>query len=409
MNLVTNIGRAAAPISILKQRNFGLIWSAMTVSQMGSQMETVVVVWYVLNLTDSPLLVGLTATARLGFNFLALFAGATADIVPRRTLMIIVQAVLASLAVLMLVLIVTDLIEVWHIFVITLLAGLARIFQMPTAQSLAVDSVVPERIPNAVALISAAMNLALIIGPILGGLLFDVFGPEGAYVMVASVYVLSGSLTFLIGETRVTIAKKGESVFSLVAEGLRYVKGNQLLWSALFVAVIFNITGFSFHTTLVPIFAKDVLGQDSFGLGILISTFGIGGLVGSMFWASISNVKHTGIFCFLAVIGWHSTMIVFAASTNFYLSVGILAVTGMMFSSSLVLVLTVLMKTGLPEFRGRLMGLRTLAIYAHAFGSLGAGAIAGVWGAPSAAVLSGIFGISMMLGLALLAPKLRRF
>ena len=409
MNLVTNIGRAAEPISILKHRNFGLIWSAMTVSQMGSQMETVVVVWYVLNLTDSPLLVGLTATARLGFNFLALFAGATADIVPRRTLMIIVQAVLASLAVLMLVLIATDSIEVWHIFVITLLAGLARIFQMPTAQSLAVDSVVPERIPNAVALISAAMNLALIIGPILGGLLFDVFGPAGAYVMVASVYILSGSLTFLIGETRVTIAKKGESVFSLVAEGLRYVKGNQLLWSALFVAVIFNITGFSFHTTLVPIFAKDVLGQDSFGLGILISTFGIGGLVGSMFWASIPNVKHTGIFCFLAVIGWHSTMIVFAASTNFYLSVGILAVTGMMFSSSLVLVLTVLMKTGLPEFRGRLMGLRTLAIYAHAFGSLGAGAIAGVWGAPSAAVLSGIFGISMMLGLALLAPKLRRF
>ena len=381
----------------------------MTVSQMGSQMETVVVVWYVLNLTDSPLLVGLTATARLGFNFLALFAGATADIVPRRTLMIIVQTVLASLAALMLVLIATDLIEVWHIFVITLLAGLARIFQMPTAQSLAVDSVVPERIPNAVALISAAMNLGLIIGPILGGLLFDVFGPEGAYVMVASVYVLSGSLTFLIGETRVSIANKGESVFSLVAEGLRYVKGNQLLWSALFVAVIFNITGFSFHTTLVPIFAKDQLGQDSFGLGILLSTFGIGGLVGSMFWAAIPNVKHTGIFCFLAVVGWHSTMIVFAASTNFYLSVGILAVTGMMFSSSLVLVLTVLMKTGLPEFRGRLMGLRTLAIYAHAFGSLGAGAIAGVWGAPSAAVLSGIFGISMMLGLALLAPKLRRF
>ena len=381
----------------------------MTVSQMGSQMETVVVVWYVLNLTDSPLLVGLTATARLGFNFLALFAGATADIVPRRTLMIIVQTVLASLAALMLVLIATDLIEVWHIFVITLLAGLARIFQMPTAQSLAVDSVVPERIPNAVALISAAMNLGLIIGPILGGLLFDVFGPEGAYVMVASVYVLSGSLTFLIGETRVTIANKGESVFSLVAEGLRYVKGNQLLWSALFVAVIFNITGFSFHTTLVPIFAKDQLGQDSFGLGILLSTFGIGGLVGSMFWAAIPNVKHTGIFCFLAVVGWHSTMIVFAASTNFYLSVGILAVTGTMFSSSLVLVLTVLMKTGLPEFRGRLMGLRTLAIYAHAFGSLGAGAIAGVWGAPSAAVLSGIFGISMMLGLALLAPKLRQF
>ena len=404
-----HINRAAGPITILRQRNFGLIWSAMTMSQMASQMETVVVVWYVLNLTDSPFLVGLTSAARLGFNFLALFAGATADIVPRRTLMIIVQAVLASLALLMLTLIVSGLIEVWHIFIVTLGAGLARIFQMPTIQSLAVDSVSTDRIPNAVALINAGSNIALVLGPILGGLLFDYFGPEGAYVLVASLYILSGSATLMIGATRASASVKGESVFTMVAQGLRYVKGQQLLWSALLVAVIFNITGFSFHTTLVPIFAKDVLYRDSVGLGILISSFGIGGLVGSMFWASIPNLRHIGLLCILAVMGWHSTMILFAASTNFYFSVGILVVTGMLFSSSLVLVLTVLMKTGRPEFRGRLMGLRTLAIYAHAFGSLAAGAAAGALGAPAAAVLSGAFGIVMMIMLALIAPKLRRF
>jgi len=213
----------------------------------------------------------------------------------------------------------------------------------------------------------------------------------------------------LIGATRVSEEVKRESVFTLVAEGVRYAKGEQLIWSALLVAVIFNITGFSFHTVLIPIFAKDVLDRDSVGLGILISSFGIGGLVGSMFWASIPNLRHTGLWCILAVVGWHSTMIVFAASTNFYLSVGILVVTGMMFSSSLVLVLTVIMKTGRPEFRGRLMGLRTLAIYAHAFGSLAAGAVAGWMGAPTAAVLSGIFGIAMIIVLAVIAPKLRRF
>ena len=408
-NLAANLGRAVRPISILRQRNFGLIWSAITISQMGSQIEMIVVVWYVLNLTDSPFLVGLTASARMGFNFLALFAGATADLVPRRTLMIIIQAVLASLALVMLVLIVSGQIEVWHIFIVTLAAGLARIFQMPTAQSLAVDSVPTDRIPNAVALVSAGGNIALVIGPILGGLLFEIFGPEGAYVLVASLYIASASAAMLMGSTRMTEAQKGESVFTLVAQGLRYVKGEQLLWSALLVAVIFNITGFSFHTTLVPIFAKEVLARDSVGLGILISSFGIGGLIGSMFWASIPNLKHTGLLCILAVVGWHSTMIVFAASTNFYLSVGILVVTGMLFSSSLVLVLTVLMKTGRPEFRGRLMGLRTLAIYAHAFGSLAAGAAAGLLGAPTAAVLSGLFGIGMMAVLALIAPKLRRF
>ena len=409
MNLVTNLGRAASPLSTLRQRNFGLVWSAITLAAMASQMETVVVVWYVLNLTDSPLLVGLTASARMGFNFLALFAGATADIVPRRTLLVIVEALLASLAVLMLILIASGMIQVWHIFVITLASGLARIFQQPTAQSLAVDSVPQDRISNAVALINAGMNIALVAGPLLGGILFDLYGPDGAYVLVAAFYVLSGTAALMMGATRVGAAQKKESVFTAVVQGLKYVKGQQLLWAALLVAVIINITGFSFHTTLMPIFARDVLGRDSVGLGLLISFFGIGALVGSMVWASIPNLRHTGMLCILAVIGWHGTMILFATSTNFYISLGILLVTGMMFSSTLVLLLTVLMQNARPEFRGRIMGLRTLAIYAHAFGSLAAGALAGTVGAPMTANIIGIVGIAMIVALAFLVPKFRRF
>ena len=409
MNLVTNLGRAASPLSILRQRNFGLVWSAITLAAMASQMETVVVVWYVLNLTDSPLLVGLTASARMGFNFLALFAGATADIVPRRTLLVIVEALLASLAVLMLILIASGMIQVWHIFVITLASGLARIFQQPTAQSLAVDSVPQDRISNAVALINAGMNIALVAGPLLGGILFDLYGPDGAYVLVAAFYILSGMAALMMGATRVGAAQKRESVFTAVVQGLKYVKGQQLLWAALLVAVIINITGFSFHTTLMPIFARDVLGRDSVGLGLLISFFGIGALVGSMVWASIPNLRHTGMLCILAVIGWHGTMILFATSTNFYISLGILLVTGMMFSSTLVLLLTVLMQNARPEFRGRIMGLRTLAIYAHAFGSLAAGAMAGTVGAPMTANIIGIVGIAMIVALAFLVPKFRRF
>lgn len=156
-------------------------------------------------------------------------------------------------------------------------------------------------------------------------------------------------------------------------------------------------------------FAKEVLDVNSVRLGIMISSFGIGGLIGSLFWASIPNLRHIGLLCILAVMGWHATMIVFAVSTNFYLSVAILVVTGMMFSSSLVMVLTVLMKTAPPEFRGRIMGLRTLAIYAHAFGSVAFGAVAGMLGASTTVVICGMGGIGMMVVLALIAPKLRRF
>ena len=381
----------------------------MALSQMGQQMETVVVVWYVLNQTDSPLLAGLTATARMGFNFLALFAGAAADIVPRKTLLVTAQSAMAILAILMLVLIVTGWIEVWHIFGITMAAGLARIFQRPTAQSLGVDSVDQERIPNGVALLNAATNFALVVGPLLGGVLFDMCGPEGAYAMVAAFNVLSGIAVLYIGTTRVSVAKKGESVLTVVVQGAKYVKGEQLLWSAIVVAVIFNITGFSFHVTLVPIFAKDVLETNSIGLGLLIASFGIGGLVGSLFWAAIPDLRQIGLLCILAVLGWHATMILFSVSTNFYLAVAVLMGTGMMFSSSLVMVLTVLMKTSPPEFRGRIMGLRTLAIYAHAFGSAAFGATAGLLGAPITVFICGVSGIGMMMVLALAAPKLRRF
>ena len=381
----------------------------MALSQMGQQMETVVVVWYVLNQTDSPLLAGLTATARMGFNFLALFAGAAADIVPRKTLLVTAQSAMAILAILMLVLIVTGWIEVWHIFGITMAAGLARIFQRPTAQSLGVDSVDQERIPNGVALLNAATNFALVVGPLLGGVLFDMFGPEGAYAMVAAFNVLSGIAALCIGTTRVSVAKKGESVLTVVVQGAKYVKGEQLLWSAIVVAVIFNITGFSFHVTLVPIFAKDVLETNSIGLGFLIASFGIGGLVGSLFWAAIPDLRQIGLLCILAVLGWHATMILFSVSTNFYLAVAVLMGTGMMFSSSLVMVLTVLMKTSPPEFRGRIMGLRTLAIYAHAFGSAAFGATAGILGARITVFICRVRGIGMRSVLALAAPKLRRF
>lgn len=92
-------------------------------------------------------------------------------------------------------------------------------------------------------------------------------------------------------------------------------------------------------------------------------------------------------------------------------SIAILLVTGIMFSSTLVLILTVLMQNqnAQPEFRSRIMGLRTLAIYAHAFGSLAAGAVAGGIGAPMTAGISEILGISMVVALAFLVPEFRRF
>jgi MFS family permease len=375
---------------------------------MGAQMETVVLGWFVLTLTDSPFLVGLVSAARMGLNFLALFAGAIADRVSRQLLLTTVEFVMASLGLMMFGLILSGLLEVWHIFIITMVGGLISMFQTPSAQSLVADTLTEDRISNGAALTSMGMNLATIVGPLVGGILFQAFGPEGAYAAIVLLYSLSGISALLVRITRTTTPPGRESMLRAALQGLRYVKGQQVLWATLLVAVIANLTGWPFHTSLMPIFARDVLGTGSAGLGMLMSAFGIGALVGSASLASVRDLKHAGRFLLIAVIAWHGTMVAFAASTSIYLSLGVLVLTGITFSSTQVLMLTVLLRATPPEYRGRVMGLRVLAIYAYSFGSMGSGAVAGVWGAPWAASINAAAGTALVGILALLTPKLRR-
>ena len=375
---------------------------------MGSQMETLVVAWLVLTLTDSPFLVGLISSVRLATNFISLFAGAVADRLPRRLVLAAVEFTLASLAVVMLALVVAGRLEVWHLFTITFFVGMARIFQIPASQSLAIDSVPPEQINTAVALTTMSMNLNLVIGPLLGGVLFELFGAQGAYAFIAVLYASSGISALFVRTSRVTRAQQMESVIMAVIQAFKYVKGQQVIWAALVIAVIINLTGFPFHGTLVPIFARDVLGLDAAGLGVLISAFGIGAVTGSMFLTLFPELKNVGRLLILSVVVWHGSMAAFGASNSFPVSLAILVVTGFAFSSTLVLIMTPIWRAALPEYRGRIIGLRVLAIYASAFGSLNSGGIAGAFSPALAANVSAGVGIVLTGILALVAPKLRR-
>ena len=375
---------------------------------MGTQIESLVLGWYILNLTDSPLLVGLIGSARMSLNFMALLAGAVADRVPRQRLLAAVEFTMALLGLVMLMLILSGLLEVWHIFAITMTAGMIRVFQMPTAQSLVADTLSEDRIANGAALTDMGRNITFVIGPLIGGILFQRFGPQETYTAIAALYFLSGIFAFSIGNIGSVRRRESESILRTIQEGLKYVKGQQVLWAILVLAVIVNFTGWPLHTTLMPIFARNVLGTGPTGLGMLISAFGIGALLGSMGWAVATNIKSPGKLLILAVIFWHLSMVAFSASGSLYSSLAILLVTGASFSSAQVLILTLVLKTTLPEFRGRVLGLRSLAIYTFTFGSMNSGAIAGLWGAPWAANINAAIGIVLVGILAFFTPKFRR-
>ena len=380
----------------------------MVFAGMGGQMETLVVAWLVLTKTNDPFMVGLISSTRLATNFVSLFAGAIADRLPRQLVLAAVEFTLAALALVMLVLVATGVMQVWHLFTVTFFVGMARIFQIPTAQSLAADSVPQEQLTTAVALTTMSMNMNLVIGPLLGGVLFELFGPQGAFALIAALYLLSGISALFVRTSRADRSQEMESVMSAVIQGLRYVKGQQVIWAALVVAVIINLTGFPFHGTLIPIFARDVLGQDAAGLGLLMSAFGIGAVSGSMFLSMFPNLRNVGKLLILAVVVWHGSMAAFAASTTYPVSLAILVITGFAFSSTLVLIMTPIFRTALPEYRGRIVGLRVLAIYSSAVGSLNSGGIASAFSPAMAGNVSAAVGIILTGILALVAPKLRR-
>ena len=405
---MANLNRGALPLSVFRNRDYAFVWTSTTLVSMGTQMEAAVLGWYVLTETDSPFLVGSISAARMSLNLMALFAGAIIDRLPRHQLLAGVEMGLASLGAVMLVLILSGQLEVWHIFVIVMVAGLVRVFQMPSAQALVADTLPHDRIGTGAAFITVGMNFAMLIGPLVGGVLFKAYGAQGAYSMIGALYFLSGLSALMINARRSTMSHERESVLRSVIGGLKHVKGEQVLWGTLLLAVIIESSGWTVHTSLMPIFARDVLESDSTGLGLLLFAFGIGALTGSIGLALVRDLKHVGKLMITAVILWHSSILVFATSDSLYLSMGILVFTGMGFASTQVFLLTALLMNTGPEFRGRVMSLRSMAIYAFAMGSLSSGAMAGVWGAPRAASIVGIMGIALVIILALFTPKLRR-
>jgi hypothetical protein len=120
------------------------------------------------------------------------------------------------------------------------------------------------------------------------------------------------------------------------------------------------------------------------------------------------NLRHVGKLMIGAVVVWHSSILVFGATQSFYLSFAVLIVIGGAWASTQVFMLSALLGTAQSEYRGRVIGLRSLAIYAFALGSMTSGAMAGLWGAPWAANVVGATGIILVITLASFTPKFRR-
>ncbi len=378
-----------------QQRNYRLLWFSDGVTSSAEQMEFLVLVWFVATRTESAFLVTLYGALRFTGTLFAPFYGIIVDRYDRLMLLRISRIIFTVIGVIIAALSFLGLIEIWHIFVLTGVAGMVRAFDNVTRQTLMADMVPRHNLGNAVALTRTGRDTTQIISPVIGGFLLDSFGLGWAYVAIIALLIGGTALTIPVKPPPRIPATRGEPIFVTLVESFRYARSHQVVLALLLLAFLVNLTGFPLNQGLVPIFARDVLLTDSTGLGWLLGAYSAGAFVGSIIIAGLGNMERAGRLMSLGSVAWHAAIVVLAASTLFNVSLGVLALAGLVQSFTMVTMSILLLVSTPTEMRGRMLGLRSLSVYGLPLGLLASGAIADTVGITFALIGNGLIGIAI--------------
>ena len=349
----------------------------------GRWMDTVVGAWLILELTDSPFMVGLLGACRFIAMLLGPFCGAVSDRFNRRHILIIVQVVYAIGALVIMMLFLTSALEVWHLFLFTLVGGVSYTFDFSTRHATAADIVKRHHVVAAISLLFVAQGSTTILGPLLGGGLLEVIGASGCFALIAASFCLSflSLLPMKLEPLPMPVAR--ESMWQNIVAGFRYLRKDRSLSALILIAALANFLIFPYWFTLIPVFARDILHTDVVGYGQLMAALGLGHTVGPLVVTMLPDSIHRGRVLLAVTIIWPAMVMLFSFSRLFSLSLLLLVMTGLNQGMCMALIQSLLMVWSTEEMRGRVSGARAFAIGTLPLGSLLTGAGAGLWGAPA--------------------------
>ena len=391
-----------------QQRNYRLLWFSDGLTSSAEQMEFLVLAWFVLLETDSPFLVGLYGALRFTGTLFAPFYGIVVDRYDRLELLRTARIIFMVIAVIIAALSFLGQINIWQVFVLTGVAGMVRAFDNVTRQTLIADMVPRQNLGNAIALTRTGRDTTQIVSPVIGGFLLDSFGLGWAYVVIIVLFTGGTALTLPVKPPPRTPATRGESIFATLAESFRYAARHEVILALLLLAFLVNLTGFPLNQGLVPVFARDVLLTDSTGLGWLLGAYSAGAFAGSIVIAGVGNMQRAGRLMSLGSVAWHAAIALLAATTLFNVSLGVLALAGLVQSFTMVTMSILLLGSTPTDIRGRMMGLRSLAVYGLPIGLLASGAIADTLGINFALVGNGVIGIAITAAIVLALREIWR-
>src|SRR5262245_35621014 len=287
--------RILQSLSALKHRNYRLYWTGQLSSVLAQNMESVAQSWLVLELTNSPLALGLTGMMfTIPTVALTLIGGAIADRADRRRIMLLAQTGSALNFLLLSALVTIEKVTLWQVMALAFITGCVRAFDRPSRMALLPQMVPKEDIPNAVAIGGTIWQLNKLVGPAVAGVLIYLFGIGPTYFVcfLASL----GAILLWLGIRLESRAAESTSrgLMHDMAEGVKFIRENEIYWVFIGMTFFNSVFGMS-YVIMMPVFARDVLQVGSQGFGFLQSAGGAGALAGVLLAAYLSHFRGKGL------------------------------------------------------------------------------------------------------------------
>jgi MFS family permease len=397
-------------IEVLRYREFRLLWFGHVFASMSFWMDQVTRGWLIYELTDSTVQLGLVRGVQaIPILFLSPIAGSVADRYSRKKQILFTQIADASMYGVLALLIFAESIQPWHVYITAFGMAVAQTFHQPARAAIIADVVPGSHLTNAIGLNSMIFNVARSLGPALAGVLISLTGTGGAYGVQAIFFVLATYWTVRLSNAASRSARAGHSDLRLslvqsIIEGWRFSWQNQTVRAALLITMLAALFIVPF-TTLLPVFARDILHAGATGQGLLLTGMGIGALGSAVMIAGFGDRLPRGKIMLGGVALYGVGAAVFGISTWFNFSMLVMIIIGFANVCSHALVQTVLQTYSPPEFRGRTIALFHMGQVVMTGGSMVIGSLAAITGAPSAVLMMGLAGAIAMLGVHLALPK----
>jgi MFS family permease len=406
----------------LRHRNFQLFFSGQLISLIGTWMQTVAQSWLVYRLTGSGLLLGSVGFAsQIPVFLIAPLGGITADRGNRQRIVIGTQTASMILAFALAALTLSHTVRVWHIFVLAALLGVVNAFDIPGRQSFLVDMVGKEDLMNAIALNSSMFNGARVIGPAVAGVLVARLGEGWCFFVNGVSYIAVIAGLMMMNVHAPARASAHTSPWEHIIEGFQFVRHTAPIRTLLLLLGLVSVTGMP-YVVLMPIFADKILhnggqefasliGSHDLGavrLGILMGATGVGALLGALTLAVRSGVKGLGRWVAVCCGGFGVSLILFAFSKSFWLSVLLLLPVGYFIMLQMASSNTLIQVMVPDALRGRAMALYSMMFMGMApVGALLGGALSDRLGAPLTVALGGLASLAGAWWFGMQLPKIR--